>query len=422
MSTNDADQAEEGKTRALRRAEHLSRSLAETARRFRMSKRSRRASGMGSFRMRRNARLFRIIFISSFILVVVIPSIVLTTYFALLASPQYIAEAKFAVRTGEIPKLDGMGAVTGMPVAKIAQDTQVVTNYMESRAIVEALEHRLELRQLYSSDEIDWYARFNRTKPIEKFVSYWKSMTETDIQMQSGIVTFSVRAFSPRDAKRIADTVIDLSEALVNDMNNRMLKATVADAEREFARSADRLSRARVEFQKVRNSEGMLDAGQAGKALSDLITALQGERLRLLQEYETQGKYVSTSAPQMRSMNARIKALADQIAELESKITTQRTNVVADRVLSESLTKFAQQDLERRIAERQYSTAAAALELARATSERQLVYLAAFVRPALPEDSRYPRRILFSALAVGGALLVWGVLCGGITMIRNHMA
>jgi capsular polysaccharide transport system permease protein len=166
----------------------------------------------------------------------------------------------------------------------------------------------------------------------------------------------------------------------------------------------------------------MLDASQTGKGLAELITALQGERLRLQQEYDTQSNYVSPTAPQMRALQARLTALADQIADLEAKLTTQRASTVTDRVLSESLTKFAQQDLERRIAERQYAAAAAALELARATNERQLVYLATFVRPSVPEEPRYPRRILYTSLVVIGSLILWSGLCALATAVRNHMA
>lgn len=407
---------------ALRRAEALSEALADAARRLRISKRTRRVSGTGSFRMRRHARLFRAAFIASFVLVVAIPSLVASVYFGLIASPQYTSEAKFAVRTGEMPKMDGMGAMTGIPAAKIAQDTQVVTSFIESRAIVEALEQRIDLRTLYSTSDADWYARFNRDKPIEKFVKYWKSMTDVSIHVSSGIVTFSVRAFTAEDAKRIADNVIQLSEALVNEMNSRMLLSTVADAEREFARAADRLGRARREYQRVRNAEGFLDANQAGQALGELVTVLQGERLRLQQEYDTQRKSVSPTAPQMRTLSARIKALDDQIAELEAKMTTQRSTSVTDKVLSESMTKFAQLDLERRIAERQYTAAAAALQMARATSERQLVYLVAFVQPSVPQEPRYPRRALFTSAIVAGALVVWAIFCGLISVVRNHMA
>lgn len=410
------------KAQALRRAEQLSRSLAETARRFRLSKRSRRASGLGGFRMRRHARLFKVLYIVGFVLIVLIPTIVGGAYFGMIASPQYIAEAKFAVRTGEIPKVDGLGSLTGLPAAKIAQDTQVITNYMRSRPLVEALDQRLGLRGLYSADSIDWYARFGREKSIEKFIDYWHSMADTTIQVPSGIVTLTVRAFDPHDAKRIAEAVMELSEVLVNDMNERMLRATLADAEREFVRAADRLSRARAEFQKVRNAEGTLDAGEAGKALADLVTVLKGERLRLQQEYQTQSRYVSSSAPQMRTLGARISALADQIADLESKLTSQPASASVNRVLSESLTKFAQHDLERRIAERQYTAAATSLEVARIASQRQLVYLAAFVRPALPEESRYPRRVLYSVGIALASLSAWGLLCFAAAAVRNHMA
>jgi capsular polysaccharide transport system permease protein len=235
-------------------------------------------------------------------------------------------------------------------------------------------------------------------------------------------VVFSVHAFSPGDAKRIADAVLSLSESLVNDMNDRMMKSTIADAEREFARSADRLARARAEYQKVRNESGILNTAEAGKGLADLLTLVQKERLRLQQEFDTQSRYVSNTAPQMRALRDRLRSLDDQIAELESKMTTQRTSTGPDKVLSESITRFAQQDLEHRIAERQYAAAASALELARITSQRQLVYLVAFVRPALPEESRYPRPVLFTALGILGSLAVWGAFCGLLTAIRNHMA
>ncbi|HJQ57149.1 MAG TPA: lipopolysaccharide biosynthesis protein [Vineibacter sp.] len=421
MSNSVVPNPESRKPPALRRAEQLSETLAGVARRMRISTRNRRSGG-GSFRMRRRARLFHGIFIAGFVLLTAIPSLVGVVYYALLATPQYQAEAKFAVRTGEIPKVDGIGAMTGMPAAKIAQDTLVVTNYMQSRAIVEELERRLDLRAIYSGAELDWYARFNREKPIEKFVTYWKSMTDASIQPSSGIVTFTVRAFSAADAKRIAEAVIDLSEALVNDINSRMLRATVADAERELTRSAERLSKARAEFQRIRNTEGIIDAAQAGQSLADLLTTVQGERLRLQQEYDAQRKSVAPTAPQMRTLRARIDSLDAQIAELEARQTAQRSTTVTDRVLSESMTKFAQQDLERRIAERQYTAAASALQAARAASERQLVYLAAFVRPALPEDARYPRRWLYGTVIVLGGLLAWGLFCAAINAVRNHMA
>ena len=62
------------------------------------------------------------------------------------------------------------------------------------------------------------------------------------------------------------------------------------------------------------------------------------------------------------------------------------------------MTRFSELDLERQIAERLYAGAVASLELARASAERKEMYVNAFVKPVVPEQSEYPRRLLFSFL------------------------
>ena len=100
-----------------------------------------------------------------------------------------------------IPKLDGLGSVTGLPQMMIFQDSMIIVDYVESRSMVEQLERQVDLRELYGSDRIDWWARFEKSKSIEKFTDYWKKMASATIAFPSGIVTLTVRAFSPVDAK-----------------------------------------------------------------------------------------------------------------------------------------------------------------------------------------------------------------------------
>ena len=96
----------------------------------------------------------------SFCAMVALPVSVTALYYAFIASDQYVAEAKFTVSGGEPAKLDGIGAFTGIPAISVIQDTQIVTNYIESRAAVEKLETTINLRKLYSGDGADWFARF----------------------------------------------------------------------------------------------------------------------------------------------------------------------------------------------------------------------------------------------------------------------
>jgi len=410
--------------RALERAQAVSRALTDAARRARFAARSRGAYG-GSFHARRGAKLVRFLTIALFILVVAVPNVVATVYFGLIASDQYVSEAKFTVSSGVIPKMDGLGSVTGLPPVLIIQNTQVVTNYIHSRAMVERLERSVRLRDIYSSESIDWWARFRKNKPIEKFVDYWEKMSATSIGFPSGIVTVTVRAFTPEDAKRVADAVVSLSENLINDLNERMRRDTVLASEGDMQRAAQQLGRARMEMEFARNAEGLLEVGQTSTVLTGLASGLETDLLRAEQEYQTQIRYVTEAAPQMRVLKTRIAALKTQLEEMKARLTSQNetsASALAEKTLSGKMTKFAELDLEQRIAEKRYALSVAAVETARILSERRMLYLHQIVAPALPEESKYPKRWLSIGMTFAASLIGWGAMVGAIAFVRNHMA
>jgi capsular polysaccharide transport system permease protein len=243
--------------------------------------------------------------------------------------------------------------------------------------------------------------------------------------LPSGIVILSVRAFSPQDAKRIADEVVSLSENLINDLNDRMRRDTVLASERDMQQAAQQLGKARMQMEFVRNAEGLIEVDQTNKALSDLTAETQGDLLKAQQEYDTQIRYVSADAPQMRVLKSRMAALKSQVEQLQAQMTTQSVQAAsaeADQALSGKMTKYAEADLEERIAEKRYALAGAAVEAARMLSERQMLYLHEIVAPALPQDSQYPRRWLFVGMTFMASLAVWIATIATMTFVRNHMA
>ena len=358
----------------------------------------------------------------TFLLIVAAPTVAAAVYYGLIASDQYVTESEFTVMGGFIPAADNIASMTGIPAAAIVQDTQIVTNYIESRAAVEKLDAALDLKGIYSGEDIDFWARFNPKKPIEKLVSYWKDMTESSIIMPGGIVRFRVRAFTSEDAQRLGEKVIVISEELINELNQRMLADSVKSAEQELGRTEDRLLAARIALEKARNDEGVLDAEKSAEALNKLLTELRLLLAKMQQEYEAQLHAVSEKAPQMVTLKARIEAAQGQIALLEAKLTSTYSVSPEGQPLSNSMTKFAELDLERQIAEHLYAGAATSLEVARLAAEHKMMYLNTFVRPVAPQEARYPRRILDSFGVALGALAVWAVLLGGVALARNHMA
>lgn len=406
----------------LEKARMVSQALQDAARRARFSARTRRNLSGGGFAARRGAAGFRLFTILSFWLIVAIPGALAVTYYMYLASNQYQAEIEFTVAGGEPIMAEGFTAVTGIPSITIIQDTQIVTNFLHSRAAVEKIQSKLDMRARYSLPEVDFWARFDPEKPIEKFVRYWLSITNVSIKMPGGIVDFKVRAFRPEDARDIARAALEISEELINDLNQRQNSDAVRNSTRDVERAASRLAEARIALENARNEVGIIDVGTSVNLLSGLITELRGTSLKMQQEYQAQLRVVNENAPQMRNLRSRIDATNNQIAELEAKLTTTRRAGANDNTMALSMTRFAVLDLERQIAERIYAGAISSLELARITSERKRMYLNTFVEPALPQEARYPRRWLVSGMVVGGLLALWGSLIALVSVARNYMA
>jgi capsular polysaccharide transport system permease protein len=421
LSTEDANDRRRVNLSPRERSQLIAEALSDAARRMRFSTRGRRGLSFDGYGARPGQRIQQIAFMVSFIVMVAIPSIGAAIYYSLIASDQYAAEARFTVRGGVAPKLDSLAALTGVPTVQIIQDTQIVLNFIQSRAIVEQLDHKLDLRAIFSRPGIDRFSRFNPEMPVEKFVRYWKTMVETSVQMPSGIVVLTVRAFSPDDSTKIANGILEASEHLINEMNDRMRHDALELSALEQQRAGERATQARIDLEKARNDEGMLNAESMADAVNGLIASARSELLRMQQEYETQRRYVSLDAPQMRNLQTRINAANDQIALLQAKLTNPTAKGDA-KAISNVMSRLDYLELDRQISEKLYGSAISALERARLSSESKMLYINSFVLPVLPQEARYPSRLLMICGVAVASLMFWGLLCGLTTLVRNHIA
>src|SRR5262245_27711938 len=103
--------------------------LRHAVRGLRSSARRRRGFDTSAFSRRRGATLVSILFKLSFVVMFLVPSLASLAYFGFIASPQYVAEARFVVQGGDPVQLDPFTVATGLPSLLAVQDTQVVTNF-----------------------------------------------------------------------------------------------------------------------------------------------------------------------------------------------------------------------------------------------------------------------------------------------------
>jgi capsular polysaccharide transport system permease protein len=422
LDLEDDSEASRKPGTALERIRQVSQALSDAARRSRMSARARKAYSGGGFQARRGAKAVRWAVLVSFFVMVAAPSLAGALYYGFVAADQFVSVADFTVSGGEAPAPDGLGALTGIPAVAVIQDTQIVVNYIHSRAAVEVLQKTADIKDVYANPKADRLVRFNPKKPIENFVKYWEGMSDASIKMPAGIVELRIRAFTPEDARRLAQATLDACEGLINDMNDRVNRDAVANAEQELQRSANRLAAAQAALEKARNESGLLDATKSAEALNKLVNDTRASLLKMQEEYGAQLKSVSDTAPQMRELKSRIDVTQAQIAEIESKLTSTQTRTGADSTIAGAMTTFGELDLERQIAERLYAGAAASLELARVNAERKMMYFKTFVSPVAAQEAQYPKRALYAFLIFVGCLALWGALCGLALTVRNYMA
>lgn len=395
--------------------------LSTTARKLRFSTSSRSAlyKAVG-LRPQLSERLFTAAIVLVTIFYLVVPNVLSIIYFGYLASDQYQTEARFTVRssTPAIGK-DQLAKVTGIPKAKIVQDTQMVTNYIESRDMLELLEEEVDLRAIYSDPAIDIWARLPEDATIEDRLDYWQDMVSTVINASSGIVTVTVRAFTPETSYRILDKVVSTSEVMVNRVNDRMWSDITATTRTNLDAATAQLRKAREELQAARNRSGVLTVEGSSLILSNLISTVEGERLKLQQRYDSQIISVSKNAPQMRVLLRDIRSKEDQIAQLRAQLAGEAAK---DTNLADVQLNFSQLQLAESLAVQQFSSSVKAFEQVQFTSRQQLLYLDTFLKPRLPEEAEYPRRLLWIIGTAIVSLLVWGATLGLLSILRNHIS
>ena len=259
----------------------------------------------------------------SFIALVLIPSLVATLYLAFVASDQYAAEARFAVRAAQFEepketKSALAGAASGGIIPSLAgQDAYVIASYIRSAAVFADLPPNLDPRIVYSRPEADFWARLSPNASLERLTDYWRSMVTTYVDGPSGVVTVSVRAFRPGDARDLAAAVVAASEKLVNAMSERARRDAMKEAEAEVKRTEAMVSASLKEERAYRDRAGWTDPGAQATSASTLLLAAMAERIRLQNDYFVDFPRHVARGPDAR--DAEIAARRDRRADREAQ-------------------------------------------------------------------------------------------------------
>lgn len=363
----------------------------------------------------------------SYLLVSAVPTAVAGAYLYGFASDQYVSEFRFTVRQTHPPRLDnssslGASVGGGNPLVTAVLDSEIVVQYLQSRQILDDIRNSVDLDAVYARPEADWMARLDPAAPMETRLRYWRRMVDPFFDMSTGLVTVKVRAFSREDAAAVASQALALSERLVNEMSERSRRDSLAYADREVAQREAALRRAEVDLREFRNAHSVaMPALQAGESTTVHGRLREGlaEARATLTSLRAQG--VAADSPQARALRNRIAGLEAEAASIQTQVGAAGPAGAEGATLATVFSRYSELDVEAKIAERSYERALGTQQQARSEAERQQIYLNAFVRPALPDESLYPQRSRLLLMIFLGGSALWCLLSLLYHGVREHM-
>lgn len=362
----------------------------------------------------------------SFVVMVLLPVAIAGIYYATIAVDQYVAEFRMNLRAVDAPRIEPLQLFAGDATrTTAATESQIVVQFIASRAIVDQLDRQLDLRRLFSPQAADWWARLWLPATIEQLVYYWRNQVDPFYDTSTGTIVVRVRAFAPDDALHLAQAVVSASERLINDLSARARHDALASAEGDVATAEIRLKAALAAIREFRDREGLIDPGKAADANAMLATKMRDDLLKTNAELATLRVYMRDDAPAVRVLRARIRSLETQQRGLAHEMTAAAGSPSgqspAPPALSQELGSYEPLDAERKFAETAYQHALESLDRARDNADRQHIYVESFVPPGLPESSLYPRRWRAVGTVALIAFAIWAIGALAVQSIRDHL-
>ncbi len=263
-----------------------------------------------------------------FLTTVVAPTALSILYFGPIASDVYITESKFVVRSPQKSSPLSIGDVFGkIGFSKSDDDSYSVRDYITSRDALNTLNQEIKIKELYSQSSIDVFNRYPGLKfwdnSLERFHSYYQEHIGVQVDGSSSISTLTVRAYTAEDATKINQRLVDMSEALVNRLNERARQDLIKTANSEVSVAKNKLETISQELTKLRSQKTnhepekqvsklqslALERDFADKQLATALASLEQARTEALRKQLYIERVVQASLPDKAMEPRRIRGI-----------------------------------------------------------------------------------------------------------------
>lgn len=344
--------------------------------------------------------------LASFLVAVIAPICAAAGYLYTRAADQYASTVGFSVRTEAVATpIELIGGLADI-ASTGSSDADILFEFIRSQEMVETLDARIGLVELFASSAHDPVFAFDPTGAIEDLTAYWQRMVEVIYDPATGLIEVEARAFAAEDARLIATGVFEESARLVDALSSIARDDTTAFARSELDRAVERLKGARERLTAYRSRTQIVDPTADLQGQMGLLGSLEQQLAATLIDADLLRESTGARDPRLRQAERRIAVIETRIAAERQKLG-QGGGVGSGEDYASILSEYERLAVDREFAEESYRAALAAFDQAQAEARRKSRYLAAHIRPTLAETAEYPRRPVLIALVAFFAFGLW---------------
>jgi len=344
-----------------------------------------------------------------------LPTLLAIVYYAFVITPRYESIALVTVRSTDKGPAAGLESLVGAVGGGSDRDAVIVTQYTLSREMLSRLNADGDFTKHFGDPGVDYLSRLGAEASAEDTYDYYLRRVNAEYDSLSGVVTFTVEAFTPDRAERFTQALIESSETMVNSLAERVRRDQTRFASKEVKRAEQRLAVARGRLLELQGSNADFSPGQSATEALSVRGQLQAELSRARAELAQVRAFMQPGAAKVVALSQRVASLAGQVKrENKRLVNTDQTG------LNASLVDFEEAALEKEFAEKAYASALSALEMVRLEAAQQQRYLVTIAPPSRAEESTRPPRVLRVISVFLLALMLFATVTMLGAAIREH--
>ena len=352
-----------------------------------------------------------------FIILVVGSTAFAAWYMYTQAKDRYVSTVAFSIRSETYTSPFEMFAGVGTLPSPIGSDADILYDFITSQSLVARVNSQLDLAEIWSFDdpEIDPLFAFLANGTIEDLTDYWNRRVNVYSDSAIGLVNIEVEAFTPEDARAIAEAIYDESSEMINHLSAAAEQAAIQTARIELEAAEARLRDVREAMTLFRNRTQIVDPEATIQAQMGLLGSLQTQLAEQLIELDILRQGTSPGDPRIRQLELRVEVIEARIEEERRKLGlgngSGTDGTVAEmEAFADLVGEYERLAVDLELAQTAYASAIASFEAAQSEARRQKRFLAAHIEPTLAESATKPDRLTVVFLVALISFIVWSIV------------